>query len=505
MSKRKLKILTIAEKVNVINMVERSGKKNYEVAYEFGIPSSTLSTILKNKTKILTNFELQPSRKKMKLSEFPNLDSSLLKWFIQCKDSNAPISGPILKEKADVFAKSLGYFHFKNSSGWLDKWKKRNNIVFRKPYGERVQPANKDQRVTIWKKYLSSDVCKDYSPDDIFCANETGMLFKLLPDCTDKGLVREDCSGGKRSKERVTVLLCTNMSGTEKLTPLIIGNSLKPRCFEGIKSLPVDYESNPKSWMTASMWNKWLEKFDTQLSTGNRKIILFIDNCTLHTIVPNLKSITVKYIPANVPLKLQPLDLGIIQNFKMFYRKEIIQKITSSIELQQTFSVDLLQAVRIIDKAWRLVATETIINCFKKAGFSTSSSLIQTTSNDESQYEKNIPEWSYISNQFNLKPEDTFNNYVKIDENLPICGDLTDSEIVSEVTGIPRSVNDTSGSDTDECPILKKITINEATKALEVIRSFIETTEGTIDKLYLFIEQNNVCFYIYFRNEQSSF
>lgn len=478
MSKRKLKILTIAEKVNVINMVERSGKKNYEVAYEFGIPSSTLSTILKNKTKILTNFKLQPGRKKMKLSEFPKLDSSLLKWFIQCKDSNAPISGPILKEKADVFAKSLGYFNFKNSTGWLDKWKKRNNIVLRKPYGERVQPTVKDQNVKLWKSYLLSDVCKDYSPDNIFSANETGIFFKHLPDCTNKSLVREGYSGSEQSKERITVLLCTNMSGTEKLTPLIIGNSLKPRCFEGIKSLPVDYESNPKSWMTSSLWNKWLEKFDTKIYMENRKIILFIDNCTVHAIVPNLKAITIKFFPANVSIKLQPLDLGIIKNFKVFYRKEIIRKITSSIELQQTFSIDLLQSVRIIDKAWRQVTAKMILNCFKKAGFSTSSTLTQMTTNEESQYENNIPEWSYISDLFRLKPEDTFNNYVKIDENLPICGNLTDSEIVSEVTGISVLANDTSDNDRDECTTLKTVTINEATKALEVIRHFIEITEG---------------------------
>ncbi|CAF3290529.1 unnamed protein product [Rotaria socialis] len=39
-------------------------------------------------------------------------------------------------------------------------------------------------------------------------------------------MAKEACKGGKRSKERFTVLLCTNMTGTGKLIPLLIGQYL---------------------------------------------------------------------------------------------------------------------------------------------------------------------------------------------------------------------------------------------------------------------------------------
>ena len=59
----------------------------------------------------------------------------------------------------------------------------------------------------------------DYDPRDIFNADETGLFFKCMPDKTIT--FREDkCFGGKRITERVTVLLCANMTGTEKLKPL---------------------------------------------------------------------------------------------------------------------------------------------------------------------------------------------------------------------------------------------------------------------------------------------
>ncbi|KAE9543067.1 hypothetical protein AGLY_002978 [Aphis glycines] len=145
--------------------------------------------------------------------------------------------------------------------------------------------------------------------------------------------------------------------------------------------------------MTALLWNKWLKQFDEKLFMENRKIILFIDNCTAHVIIPNLKAITIKFLPNTVTSKLQPLDHGIIQNFKSFYRKEVIRKITSHIELQHTISINLLQAIRIIDKSWRQVRKKPY-------------------------QEKNDPEWSYVIQKYNLMPEFTFNSYIKIDENL---------------------------------------------------------------------------------------
>jgi len=36
-------------------------------------------------------------------------------------------------------------------------------------------------------------------------------------------LKKEECKGGKKSKERLTILLCSNWTATEKLKPVVIG------------------------------------------------------------------------------------------------------------------------------------------------------------------------------------------------------------------------------------------------------------------------------------------
>lgn len=88
-------------------------------------------------------------------------------------------------------------------------------------------------------------------PKNVFNADETGLFFKCLPDriLTFKN---EKCHGGKLSKERVTLLFAVNMDGSEKLRLLFIGKSAKPRCFKNVKSLPVTYRNNKKSWMTTA-------------------------------------------------------------------------------------------------------------------------------------------------------------------------------------------------------------------------------------------------------------
>ena len=68
---------------------------------------------------------------------------------------------------------------------------------------------------------------------DIFNADETGLIWKCLPDKT-LHMKGETCSGGKKSKERITVLVCANMTGTEKLPLLVIGKFAKPRCFKNV-------------------------------------------------------------------------------------------------------------------------------------------------------------------------------------------------------------------------------------------------------------------------------
>ncbi|XP_034935137.1 uncharacterized protein [Chelonus insularis] len=84
---------------------------------------------------------------------------------------------------------------------------------------------------------------------------------------------------------------------------LIIGKSQKPRCFKGVKSLPVDYANNRKAWMTSELFEKWFRDWDRDLVM--KKILLLVDNCPAHPNVTDLKSITLAFLPPNTTSVLQ--------------------------------------------------------------------------------------------------------------------------------------------------------------------------------------------------------
>ncbi|XP_043462863.1 tigger transposable element-derived protein 4-like [Leptopilina heterotoma] len=360
------------------------------------------------------------SFKRQRTAEFPNLEECLLTWFKQCRDKNITVSGPVLMEKAEFYAKSLKIDNFRVSNGWLEKFKKRHGLTFRKICGE-SKSVNNDV-CEEWKGTLQNLV-KEYDPSDIFNADETGLFYKCLPDKTlvFKG---EKCHGGKHSKERLTVLLAVNMSGSEKLTPFVIGKSKKPRCFAGCKSLPVQYDANKKAWMNSEIFRTWLLQLNKEMIRKKRKIMLFIDNCTAHKDISSLKAVKVIFLTPNTTSILQPLDQGIIQNFKIKYRTEVVRKMIVDMENNTVSSINVLQALRMVDKAWRGVTQETITNCFKKCAFpSTSEEIVEMS--------LTLPiEWNQLKSTTNI----TFEEFTLLNKDLSTTGMIiTDSEIIDSI------------------------------------------------------------------------
>ena len=189
-----------------------------------------------------------PKWKNAKIGSFDDVESAILKWFSNVREQNVPVSGPILLAKAEEFAKKLEVENFKASTGWLERFKERNGITFKKVFGEAKSVDTASTVMTEWEQCLRR-LLDQYTPDDIYNADKTGVFYPLLPDKTLE-YMKVDCHGGKKSKERLTALVCANKSGNDKLSLLIIGKSANPRCFKNKKTLPTPYTSNKKAWMT---------------------------------------------------------------------------------------------------------------------------------------------------------------------------------------------------------------------------------------------------------------
>ncbi len=144
----------------------------------------------------------------------------------------AQVEQPLLgrtKKKAGFFAEKLGITGFKQSCGWLDRFKECHGISFKKICGESKAVDMSSQSVEDWNRLLTA-ILKKYHARDVYNADETGVFYKMQPDKT-MGYKHVDWHGGKRSKERLSVLVCANMDASDKLPLLVIGKAAKPRCF----------------------------------------------------------------------------------------------------------------------------------------------------------------------------------------------------------------------------------------------------------------------------------
>jgi len=258
--KRKLNVHKLEKKYNAIIEVEKGKQTKTAIAKQFGVPLNTLSTWLKSAAKLKDAHENTGSaRKRIRLCQYPDIEEALFMWIKNARSQNIPLSGPMLQAKATKLAADLQHPEFNGSNGWLNRFKERHGITFRIINGEGSSVA--DNQVDDWYSTALPKLLDSYAPQDVYNADEMGVFYKLLPakSLTVKG---EQCTGGKLSKDRLTVLPCANMTGTDKLPLLVIGKALKPRCFKGVKTLPTDYTANKKAWMTTVLLTDWLQKLD---------------------------------------------------------------------------------------------------------------------------------------------------------------------------------------------------------------------------------------------------
>jgi hypothetical protein len=145
-------------------------------------------------------------------------------WSGSDENGHLTVDGPILKRKAEEIATKLN-IDFRPSNGWIDMFKKCSGLVYTKVCDE-ANSVNPEE-VVARKDTTHLHLMAKYSPKDIFNADEFGLVYNMLPDktYTFKGA---SCKGIKVNKERIIILLCANLDGTEKLSLLVIGKSKQP-------------------------------------------------------------------------------------------------------------------------------------------------------------------------------------------------------------------------------------------------------------------------------------
>ncbi|GFW02775.1 tigger transposable element-derived protein 1 [Trichonephila clavipes] len=204
--------------VSVANhSTDRLGKGEGSTAIEkhFNLGESTVRAIKKNETairksvisetKLSTNFASYIRDVLLERTE-----SAIAIWIEEQVQRRIHVSGYLMQEKALQFYKSMKQGERERESATADEGAAK---IFPEELAKIIDDG-------------------DYSADQVFNADETGLYWKKLPNRTYIAKDEKTASGHKASNDRVTLLLCSNASGDRMLKPLLINKSLRPRALK---------------------------------------------------------------------------------------------------------------------------------------------------------------------------------------------------------------------------------------------------------------------------------
>ena len=184
---------TIELKKKLIGKFE-SGKSVSDLATEYGMAKSNISPIQKNKVAI-KKANVAKGVTVLAVNRSPiieQVEKLLLVWINEKQLADDSISETIICEKAkrlydDLKQDSPGTSkqsnEFKASREWFNRFKQRNGIHSVVRHGEAAN-ADKDAAEKFVGEFKNLVESEEFTPDQIFNCDETGLLWKKMPKRT---------------------------------------------------------------------------------------------------------------------------------------------------------------------------------------------------------------------------------------------------------------------------------------------------------------------------------
>ena len=242
--------------------------------------------------------------------------------------------------------------------------------------GSKESAAPHDELET-WKETVLVPTLARYSPNNIYNGDETALFYKSLPHrtyCFDG----DKPAGSAKRKDRLTLLIITNMDGSDHRKLSVIGKSKTPHCLQKkykmqVKDMSVDWYASKNAWMTGEIHHQIMTKLNNEMRLSNRHILYVCDNASSHQ-VRDYSHIKFLMLPPNATSIMQPLDQGIILSAKRRYKKKLAERYLVCVENNKDANsllkaLDIVQATNMIAASWRETSSSIIQNCFCKAGF----------------------------------------------------------------------------------------------------------------------------------------
>ena len=145
-----------------------------------------------------------------------------------------------------------------------------------------------NDELETWKETVLLPTLARYSPNDIYNGDETALFYKSLPHrtyCFDG----DKPAGSAKWKDRLTLLIITNMDSSDHRKLSAIGKSKIPCCLQKkykmqVKDMSVDWYASKNAWMTGEIHHQIMTKLNNEMRLSNRHILYVCDNASSHQV-----------------------------------------------------------------------------------------------------------------------------------------------------------------------------------------------------------------------------
>ena len=206
---------------------------------------------------------------------------------------------------------------------------------------------------------------------------------------------KDKVPGKKISKDKFSVLLGANATGTHGLKPVVVGKAAKSHCLKDqMDSLSVVYYHTSNAWSNAAIFVDWF--FNHFVPEVQRyledvlhippeevKVVLLLNNAPAHPHADKLVShdgrIRVVFLPPNITTLILPMDQVVIMVCKQWYTRKYLDEVLVVIlekedETEDTRGLRTLNNIKTYNlksgifnfaSAWKQFKISTLANCWK--------------------------------------------------------------------------------------------------------------------------------------------
>ncbi len=307
---------------------------------------------------------------------------------------------------------------FKASETWARKWARDHQVMSTKPEtGTQIEVAQT-------KLIALQKIVAECHPDRVYTMTPTALFYRVLPHRTYVSKLasqkRVRACKGIKSKDRLTLYLCTNESGTDKLPITCIGKYEHPACFQVAAQKKLAYLCQKQALSDAGTYQRWwrtvfLPHVRSQMEESEKCLLLVEDMgpCKAELLkdptgqvrveaLPPSQSSTFTYTAQNkevgpalsssqanqIPTlpQCQALEYGILETIKRRYRYRLLQEVMDAFDeralrrrvadnanfpmgsrgLREGNLASVADGMRLLESIWHEVATTTIAKAWHR-------------------------------------------------------------------------------------------------------------------------------------------